>query len=302
MNVFRAQLIRVMNRLYINNGTRLSSLEFIMAIDLEIITIWKSLPWYMQISPAGTGPNLPPEYVYIRWQQNLLHTFTCVQRIRMYRPFLHGQSEPARSICTESAQNALAAYRALRNENPTSFLKSHHFISQNYQTFSTAITLAVFLLVEQPPDDGSIRADIEMVISDLDTLQERGTVVPMVIDGVRVLRKVLEMYDLKGRDGESEPASLVPAIYSVIGGKSATQKYLERCGIRYIINSERSPEAVGSLSTEIEMPMTPISYIQSAMISGQPVRDYTPVDFNFAAGNVGFDMPSDHSFWDQWNY
>lgn len=302
MNIVRARLIMAMNKLYVKNGGLLSSLEFIMEIDREIIAIWKSAPWYLQLEIDGNDPELPLTHDYAHWQHHLLHTFTCVQRIRMYRPFLlsRNNSEPARTICIEAAGSALSVYRALRRKKGDSLLKSHRFISQNYQIFSTALTLAVLLLVERPSQPHLIRSDIEMAISDLESLQERGTAIPMAMDGVRVLRKFLEMYDYRGRDVDSESASLVPAIYSIIGGKATTGKYLERC--KNAINTNNSaelPGTFGSGPSEPQMPSPPASSVEQDIPSAAILGDLTNFDYN---NIMNFELPPDHSFWEQWDF
>lgn len=303
IHVVRAREVKVMNRLYVKNGSHLSSFNFITGIDFELSAILQSLPWYMQINDSDSGSEA---HDYIRWQHHILHTFLCVQRIRMYRPFLQGaQNTRARSICIESAESALAVYRDLRSQNPTTFLKSHRFIAQHYQIFSTGITLAVFLLVEQPQNPEKIRADIEMVISDLGTLEERETIVPLAIDGIKVLSKILEMYDNRGAGVVSEPVSLVPAIYTVIGGKSTTEKYLERCKIGYIVNSDSVPsqdsEQNQAHGTENQMPITPASSMDSSLFCGDILHDYSADDFGYDTG-IDFELPPDHSFWEQWDF
>jgi hypothetical protein len=306
MNIFKAQAVKAMNKLYVNNGRDLSSFEFIIGIDLELSAVLDNLPWYMQINQSASRPELSGAYDYVGWQHHLMHTFVFVQRIRMYRPFLQGiHSKKASSICVESAESALAVYRSIRSHKSAAFLKSHRFIAQNYQIFSTAITLAVFLLVERPQYPDMIRADIEMVISDLASLEDRGTVVPLAIDGVKLLRKVLEMYDLRETAVNAEPTSLVPVIYAVIGGKSTTQKYLERCKIGYIVNSDSVPQQAMDQNRghgcESQMPITPTSSLDSSLFCGDMLSNYPAVEYDYETG-MGFEMPPDHSFWEQWDF
>ena len=124
---------------------------------------------------------------------------------------------------------------------------------QSYQIVSAAMVLATFLLVERPPDPHQIRADIDMVMVDLQSLvsspSERDTrSVPLVTDGIRVVQRILTLYDsrptISGRDNRSHrtsdpPTSLAPAISQVFGGGEASaHNYLalERCAIDYIVN------------------------------------------------------------------
>jgi hypothetical protein len=305
-NAIKARLVRAMNKLYINNGAYLLSFEFVLSIDSEIKDIMSNLPWYLQVDKSGAGPTLPRAYDFIRWQHHLLHTFVSVQRIRMFRPFLQCQNDIAHSICVQSAESALDVYRSIRIRDPTFFLKSHRFICQCYQTFSTAIILAVFLLVEKPSDSTSIRADVEMSLEHLHSLEQRGTMIPMATDGVKVLRKILEMYDSRSGNIELGPVSLVPAIYSVIGGKIPTQRYLERCKIGYIVHhdSDTSASPVDHMERGLvttEMPITPSSSIDFEPYSADATTNpYPVIDFDLSA--LGSETYADQFFWQQWDF
>ncbi|KAL1836995.1 hypothetical protein VTK73DRAFT_4847 [Phialemonium thermophilum] len=122
-----------------------------------------------------------------------------------------------------------------------------------------------------------------MVIGDLEPFAAaagEARCVPLVADGLKVLRRILALYDASrdargddsgsgsgstrgeqgggrttvdgGRGGNAAPSeggrgsghdpptALVPAIFSVFGGETSARKYLERCTIDYIINDDQS--------------------------------------------------------------
>jgi hypothetical protein len=129
---------------------------------------------------------------------------------------------------------------------------------QAYQVFSAAVALATFLLVEMPSHAGVLRADIEIVLEDLNSYSctlDKERRMPLVSDGQKVIHRILALYDARrrlqsrisqagngtedlhkvGQTGDT-PEALVPAIYSVFGGESTARRYLERCAIDYILN------------------------------------------------------------------
>ncbi|OKL56410.1 hypothetical protein UA08_08054 [Talaromyces atroroseus] len=256
-SVIRARVTRLLNKLYINNGNGLSSLEYVASIDRELCKILNRLPWYLRINKDGVRavPQLPTEYAVIPWQHHLFHTFVCVQRIRMYICFL-GDSNPkassAQSICLESAMDAFSVYRSIKKQQSDSLIMTHQrFATESYQIFSTGVALALFLLMGRLPDPHfQLRGDVEMVISELEALETRGISVPTSVNGSRLLRKMLDIYDYnsnkhhhhnRNENGSADP-TLVHGISSVIGGETRTRQYLQRCTIDYIMNSSSSSD------------------------------------------------------------
>lgn len=137
-----------------------------------------------------------------------------------------------------------------------------------YQVFSVAVALATFLLVEMPSNPGPIRADIELVIEDLNSHSSSfhdSRWIPLICDGCKVITRILRLYDARckrrqngmiatsssnGRSADDPaglqdeaPTSLVPAISSVFGGETTAQRYLERCSIEHIINGPSPSES-----------------------------------------------------------
>ncbi|KAJ9145455.1 Transcription factor [Pleurostoma richardsiae] len=246
---FRARVFKVFNRLYINNCANLSSYSFVSAIDDEVTAITNEFPWYFDLPREGFVPpweRLPPNFSFLPWQYHLLHSCINIQRVRMYRPFLHPlPAGDSWARCVDAASSALAAYRAIRARDPRQLLRSHKTRSQAYQLVSSAVVIGTFLLVERPPDPAlsRIRSDVEMIITDLRRLQG----VAMVSDGLRVLHRILALYDARNSTKDSHvarervaeaPTTLVPGIFSFFGGESSARKYLERCAIEYIMNDQ----------------------------------------------------------------
>lgn len=227
-NHCKANLFQIFNKLYKDAGIGLTDYEYVVSIDAELISIMANAPWYFQIGNARGSGELSRGFEYIPWQHLIWHTCVCVQRIRMYRPFLRERVGNAWSICVEAAESALQSYHMMRDSNPDRFFKSQKFRSGGFQIYSTAVALAMFLLVERPPTPDRIRQDIDMVIDGLGKMIENGNSLPINSGGRRVLLKILEMYD-RCESGDAEHSStLVSAISSVFGGERTARKYLSR--------------------------------------------------------------------------
>ena len=259
MHVFRAQIFKVLNKLYINNGELLTSYKHVVSVDAEITQIMSDFPWYFQISKSPVDHRLSSTFSFLPWGHHMIHTCVSIQRIRMFRPFLHPLVHDSWDRCVQAATNALAVYKQIRAVDPSHFHRSQKFPTQNYQIFSVAVALAVFLLVEQPTNSEGIRADIVLIIEDLQYLEEADIRIPLVVDGRKVLKKILKMCDRRRRVDGAEPTALVPAIYSVFGGENTARKYLERCAIEYIINDKRGQDSAGPSEATFEVNFAPSS-------------------------------------------
>ncbi|KAK5297005.1 hypothetical protein LTR99_008647 [Exophiala xenobiotica] len=251
MHVLRAHLFKTFNKLYANNGAALASYEEVSSIDTEIIAIVNQFPWYFKSAPGNAivSPTFPPAYDYIQWQHHLIHNSICVQRIRMYRPFLRTSYHNACwSKCIEAVEEAFAVYHAIRAANPSRFQRSQRMLAQSYQIFCSAVSIAVFLLVERPVVPSRMQADIEVVIQDLQKLVQNHSSIPMAVAGRDVLTKILHAYnngdglhaqhDVHDGAPSSNWHSLIPEIYAYMGGKTKTKTYLERCTVSHIMNQE----------------------------------------------------------------
>lgn len=263
-------MFKILNKLYINNGANLTSYAFVAEIDAEITEMMNDFPWYMQQEPEELLQRLSPGFVStLTWMRHILHSCICVQRVRMYRPFLKPLVGDAWEKCVDASTSVLSIYKSLRSPNVARFQRSQKMHVQAYQVFSAAIAMATFLLVEMPSNAEILRADIELVIDDLHSHsasvdENRG--VALIIDGSKVIRRILSLYDARCRHAlrdasmqdarsgnstntqpEEPPTALVPAIFSVFGGETSAHRYLERCAIEYIVNDPGATQ--GSTST-----------------------------------------------------
>jgi hypothetical protein len=264
VNIFRARLFKVFNGLYANNGSNQISFDTVASIDAKIDSILEQYPWYLQPSEVSrdniylepskasryVSTTLPSSFDYLRWQHHITHNSVCVQRIRMYRPFLWSHFDACWHKCIASVEGAFAIYHDLRAADPHHFPKSPKLLTQSYQTFCSAISIAAFLLVERPVLPTRIQADIEVVIQDLKSLTDNHHSLPMAVDGRKTLARILDAYHAYCRDANnarsppespatgssSQLQSLVPEIYTIMGGRTNTKAYLDRCAIPYIVD------------------------------------------------------------------
>jgi hypothetical protein len=288
-HVFRAKIFKVLNRLYANNGNDLSNYDAVSAVDDEVTTIMNQYPWYF-LGRADSGSSifisttLPPAFDYLQWQHHVVHTSICVQRIRMYRPFLRTHFESCWSKCVAAAEGAFAVYHSIRSSDLDRFRKSSKKAVQSYQIFCSAISIAVFLLVERPVIPAKILSDIELVIQDLKELSEDKNSIPIAICGRKSLTKILNAYQGYCRDtrnrvnvnevptsGIEHLHSLVPEIYTVMGGTSSAKKYLDSSSVPRSSEAERVagqgqcqtislPTPTGSTAdVSLRSPLEPIS-------------------------------------------
>lgn len=245
-NILRAKLMAVLQKLYVDNCSRLSSYDFIQQIDGEMMQLVESFPWFFRIRSDEEGiPTLAMGVSEYSWAQHLLHSCICVQRIRMYRPFLHPPVGAASRICRESAEDVLSVYALLRSSCGEPLRRSPKFALQSYQIYSAAVALAAFLLVERTFPSQRIRKDIEMVIADL----VRGEISDAVtVDGSKLLQKMLDSYDRHDHFNSRDSERLVPAIATVFGGEQTARNYL-RHDASYALSSEQSvTTSIGNLS------------------------------------------------------
>ncbi|KAF6811307.1 C6 transcription factor [Colletotrichum plurivorum] len=249
MHHFRGRIFKVLNKLWIDNGANLGSHAFVSAIDEELAAVTDEFPWYFR-NPAENmastqGSNgtatLPPNFGFVLWGHHLLDSCIAVQRVRMYRPFLRPRAGEMFRRCVAAGSSTLTLYRAIRSRDEARFQRSDKLRIQAYHVISAAIVLATFLLVEQPADAASIRADIEMVAADLQpsapgTTDDKRSIAT-IVDGLRVLRRILLLLDERAYNlpqGGDHPVRLAPEISSVFGGEAPARKYLERCAIKYL--------------------------------------------------------------------
>ena len=225
--ICRAEAFRIFRQLYSNAGAYLNSYCYVQSIDRQIEGLIEHFPWYFRIGSEKCLQHLPT-LDNIAWQHESLHISICLQRIRMNRPFLHARIGESWGVCFRAAKELLAPYRRMREVDPDRFRYSQKFKISGYNSYTAAVTLAAFLLVERSlPGFSSecMRQDIEMVISDLE-LQDLG---PLISDGVKILWKMLDMFDHRRdtKDPNTREA-LVRDIASVFGGEHPTRRYLKQ--------------------------------------------------------------------------
>ncbi|RVX71472.1 hypothetical protein B0A52_05044 [Exophiala mesophila] len=256
VHVFRARIFKVLNTLYADNGIKTSSYETVESIDNEILAIIDQFPWYLlpqsPSSPTFVSTTLPPYYDYLQWQHHLVHNSVSVQRIRMFRPFLRTHFERCWSRCISAAEGAFAVYNCMRVVDPVRFRTSKKKLSQAYQLFCSAVSTAIFLLVERPILPAKILSDIELVIQDMKELSEDKNSAPIAVDGREALIKILEAYQGYRRDANSTRAALaesaaddsqqlntvMPDLSIVMGGRASAKDYLETCLTPRVARSE----------------------------------------------------------------
>lgn len=277
VHCFRAQIFKIFNKLYIDNGANLSSYAYVSEIDAEVDELLDSFPWYLQDDFETLRHQLSPNFAsVVTWMRHILQSCICIQRVRMYRPFLKPLVGDAWQKCVMASTSALTVYKSLRSPNVSRFQRSQKMHVQAYQVFSAAVALSTFLLVEMPSNADIIRADIELVTDDLQSHSitvDEDRRIPLIADGRKVIRRILGLYDARCRHAlktsiaqdersdtndsahsDEAPTALVPAIFSVFGGESSARRYLERCAIEYIVNDQPSEEMATSstsLSTTI---------------------------------------------------
>lgn len=233
MHVYRAKTFKALNRLYLDNASHMDSFEWVSQTDEEVLALMDNFPWYMNMAKAPfAATNTNPEFDYIRYQHHLLQSSLCMQRIRMYRPFLktihHNDCWPR---CIAAIENIFAVYHAIRKADGPRFHRSQKRLAQSYQIFCAAVSTAVFVLVERPTLRAGILKGVETVIEDLDRLVAENRSTPLAVEGRTTLKTLLQLCRRSpeppdGKQPENWQA-LVAELYAYVGGKSTTKAYLE---------------------------------------------------------------------------
>ncbi|TPX24637.1 hypothetical protein DIZ76_010068 [Coccidioides immitis] len=250
-NILRAEAFMIFEKLYNTDVDLLSSYEYVKSVDDEIADLVSKFPWYFQIGPNRECAILGDHLEFITWQHHMINSCICMQRIRMNRPFIHTRTGNSWEVCVKAANDVLAVYSNLRNRNVDEFRKSQKFLIQGYQTFSAAVSLAGFLLVERAFPADNIRKDIEMIIADLAYTDAN---ISIAVDGRKVLIKMLEMHDRRGLREPLDPETVISEIATVFGGEQSTRKYLKRCDIGYVLNDE--PATTGPTAAAVPVSTT----------------------------------------------
>jgi hypothetical protein len=295
----------VLRRIFEDNGAYMSSYEYTRSIDRQIQDVVSRFPWYFQINHEINGHHTSRTNSIV-WQHNILHIGICLQRIRLNRPFLHARIGQSWIICAKAAQDILVPYRRLREASVTGFLGSQQFTSLAYQAYTAAVAVAAFLLVERSLpglSSQSMIQDIQMVISDLEQVDLR----PMLADGVKVLRKMLDLFEQDQSQDSQARTSLGKDIASVFGGEDLAKKYLKQP--RNTLDSTMATAAnvattltshpLRTRETDVRHTnsVTPSDTQHSSVEVGNSciaVNDSTSIDFEVALDMLSFDQWLDY--------
>lgn len=305
-HVFRARIFKVLNKLYANNGNDLTNYAAVAAVDDEVATIMNQYPWYLLIqegsdSSVFLSTTLPPAFDYLQWQHHVIHTSVCIQRIRMYRPFLRTHFEYCWPKCVAAVEGAFAVYHSIRSSDLERFLASPKRIVQSYQAFCSAISIAVFLLVERPILPAKILGDIELVIQDLKDMSEDKNSIPIAVHGRRSLTKILDAYQGYCRDARRRASadeaptiateylhSLVPEIYTVMGGTSSAKRYLDSSSVPRASETQRLAMQGGQCQTLSGSTATPTASIGDTSLHS-PLESMSSAIFSSSTDMFGTD-------------
>ncbi|TQB74923.1 hypothetical protein MPDQ_003954 [Monascus purpureus] len=237
-NIARAEAFKILRRLFKDDGAHLSSWEHVSLVDEQIQAVIDTFPCYRSLSSFTELDPIPPHLQALQSQYHSIHSSLCTQRIRMMRPFLGSSLNKAYDVCLQATQDIMSVYKYLRSHE--SFRRNPKFYIQAYETYTSTVQLAAFLLVEPsfPPD--TIRGDIEMVIADLEAGPHS---IPIIRDGKKTLERMLQIYDRRGQ-ASADCDSIAREIAPVFGGgEHSARRYLSRCDIAYLLdlNSADSP-------------------------------------------------------------
>lgn len=289
----------IFRRIFEDNSAYSSSYEYVRSIDRQIQEVVSRFPWYFQTNNKINVHHTSSINV-ITWQHSILHIGICLQRIRLNRPFLHARVGESWLVCAKAAQDMFIPYRRIREINVARFLRSQRFTSLEYQVYTAAVAVAAFLLVERSLpglSSQSMIQDIQMVISDLEQVDLR----PMLADGVKVLRKMLDLFEQDQDKDSPARTSLVKEIASVFGGEEFAKKYLKRSDDDMFISTKatRTPQPfttrdsdLGHINSEVPS-ITEHSSIEANDFF-LTVDDSTSIDFEVALDMLSFDQWLDY--------
>ncbi|OKL60012.1 hypothetical protein UA08_04888 [Talaromyces atroroseus] len=304
-SIAHIEIYIVFRRLFEDNGAYTSSYEHVWSIDRQIQEVVSRLPWYFQINDEINVCHASSMNT-IFYQHNILHIGICLQRIRLNRPFLHARIGESWIVCAKAAQDILVPYRRMREANVAGFLRSQQFTSLEYQVYTAAVAVAAFLLVERSLpglSSQSMIQDVQMVISDLEQVDLR----PMLADGVKVLRKMLDLFEQGHAQDSQARISLVKEIAAVFGGEELAKKYLKQshdtlCSTRATVTNVAPTHIAQSLT----MRESDFGHTNNTIPSGierpdievensfTTVNDSTSLDFEVALDMLSFDQWLDY--------
>ncbi|KFY34774.1 hypothetical protein V494_06493 [Pseudogymnoascus sp. VKM F-4513 (FW-928)] len=222
MNIARGQIFQVFNRLLMDHGAHLDSFEFVVSLDAELFDVMDQFPWFFKPKFAHRWAELSPEFHFVPWAYQLLNGCICMQRIRMYWPFITTKPDTAWEVIMAAASDALTVYQMIRGmqQRPIKDLQNCGIIY--YQLFSVAVTLASLLLVHRPEFHNQvrvIRGRIETVALDLAQLSTE-EVSPLASEQSKIIGEILEMYDFPSKVDPRSTNLLISQLRMALGGRS----------------------------------------------------------------------------------
>ncbi|KAH3669218.1 hypothetical protein OGAPHI_001339 [Ogataea philodendri] len=304
VTIYINRLLQIFNTLWNEDGEYTSSLDDIIQVDQRLDFFLRSLPWYLKFTSDGTLPILPEDQQLnlVHWQFHYLWSCAYTQKLRMHRVFLSPRVDYSFNACEDAVQKVLQAYNQLKMS--VQYIGTTKFLTQGYQIFSASIAQAIFILVEKPRYSLHIKSQVKSCSKDLELLASFHVISPVVHQGTRILRKLLQLLDRQDRRFIGVPKESGPVlkykqseaiskdIYPVFGGLHLTQSYVRRAS-----TNERSD------STHNEKELFPISKgLESPASTSKTIR--TPDDENYGEFDEHFgDSPTwdlffNDTFWD----
>ncbi|CDK26232.1 unnamed protein product [Kuraishia capsulata CBS 1993] len=239
------QLMRICNHLWEENGVYTTDINRVIEVDKKMNQLLEQRPWYLQFLPDGSLPKLPEaENMHlVHWQFQNLYSCIMTQKLRMFRVYLSPRNQYAYNACEAAIHSVFDVYDQLRkipNIEGTST-----FLVQGYQTFSGAVALSAFLLVEQPHNADDVFEEVARLLEDMKIRKLSGVEHPVVTQGAKIIAK---MMDILGKrklvSDNATKQSLVGIsnkIYTVFGGKVVAKSYVDRASKKRDV----TPVAVG---------------------------------------------------------
>lgn len=229
-NIVKAELFRILRFLFTDDSAYANSWEFVHALDRQLGDFLQRLPWYFSDRQFCQAERLDQLPAFAVWQHALIHSTVRMQRFKMLRPFL-GTHPEASAICNVVAREILDGFKYIHSRSELQGNPKLHISA--YQWYSIAVQLAAYLLVEPSPPEG-LRADVEMVIKELEVNPFR---LPVTSDSHKILRKMLQMHD-RGSQTTQVQEAIATEIAPYFGGEGSTRRYLRRCDIAYLLNGD----------------------------------------------------------------
>ena len=224
IRMWAAKICKLFNRLFIDDGNRLSSFDHVKQVDDDLLILLEKLPWYCK-ARDGEYPDLPAGFEYIRWQHHTLHAYVCTQRIRMFRAFINVRAVDVWTTCIQCAENCLSVSRHMRKVWGEDFRRSPKFAVLGWQIAAVAASIAAFVIVETGESNEMLTKDLEMAITDLEALDSKAVSVPITSHVREALQNASTSHTQQGSSTSTHLNEFVSPVHSVVGSESAGRAY-----------------------------------------------------------------------------